>query len=63
MAKDLNADYSPGIRGRKMVKLKETLESLDLVVIAAEYGHGGRPAGSPLTSLPRATRSTSSGRR
>lgn len=44
MAKDLNADYSPGIRGRKMVKLKETLESLDLVVIAAEYGHG-RKAG------------------
>ena len=44
MAKDLNADYSPGIRGRKMVKLKETLESLDLVVLAAEYGHG-RKAG------------------
>ena len=44
MAKDLNADYSPGIRGRKMVKLKETLESLDLVIIAAEYGHG-RKAG------------------
>jgi DNA ligase-1 len=44
MAKDLDADYSPGIRGRKMVKLKETLESLDLVVIAAEYGHG-RKAG------------------
>ncbi|MGZ4849563.1 MAG: ATP-dependent DNA ligase, partial [Halobacteriota archaeon] len=44
MAKDLSADYSPGIRGRKMVKLKETLESLDLVVIAAEYGHG-RKAG------------------
>jgi DNA ligase-1 len=44
MAKDLSADYSPGIRGRKMVKLKETLESLDLIVIAAEYGHG-RKAG------------------
>jgi DNA ligase-1 len=44
MAKELSADYSPGIRGRKMVKLKETLESLDLVVIAAEYGHG-RKAG------------------
>lgn len=44
MAKDLGADYSPGIRGRKMVKLKETLESLDLIVIAAEYGHG-RKAG------------------
>ncbi|MGZ8892806.1 MAG: ATP-dependent DNA ligase, partial [Halobacteriota archaeon] len=44
MAKELSADYSPGIRGRKMVKLKETLESLDLIVIAAEYGHG-RKAG------------------
>jgi DNA ligase 1 len=44
MAKDLNADYSPGIRGRKMVKLKETLETLDLIVIGAEYGHG-RKAG------------------
>ncbi|MDD1720487.1 MAG: ATP-dependent DNA ligase, partial [Euryarchaeota archaeon] len=44
MAKDLHASYSPGIRGRKMVKLKETLDTLDLVVIAAEYGHG-RKAG------------------
>jgi len=44
MAKELSADYSPGIRGRKMVKLKETLESLDLIIIAAEYGHG-RKAG------------------
>ena len=44
MAKDLNASYSPGIRGRKMVKLKEARDTLDLVVIAAEYGHG-RKAG------------------
>ncbi len=44
MAKDLHASYSPGIRGRKMVKLKEALDTLDLVVIAAEYGHG-RKAG------------------
>jgi DNA ligase 1 len=44
MAKDLGAAYSPGIRGRKMVKLKETLETLDLIVIGAEYGHG-RKAG------------------
>jgi DNA ligase-1 len=44
MAKERSADYSPGIRGRKMVKLKETLESLDLIVVAAEYGHG-RKAG------------------
>jgi DNA ligase-1 len=28
MAKELSADYSPGIRGRKMVKLKETLDKL-----------------------------------
>ncbi len=44
MAKDVGAAYSPGIRGRKMVKLKETLETLDLIVIGAEYGHG-RKAG------------------
>ncbi len=44
MAKDLHASYSPGIRGRKMVKLKEALDTLDLIVIAAEYGHG-RKAG------------------
>jgi len=46
-----------------MVKLKETLESLDLVVIAAEYGHGRKAPGSPRTSSPRATRTTSDGRR
>ena len=44
MAKELDADYSPGIRGKKMVKIKEALETLDLIVISAEYGHG-RKAG------------------
>jgi DNA ligase 1 len=59
MAKELGADYSPGIRGRKMVKLKETLESLDLIVIAAEYGHG-RKAGW-ITSFELAARDEDNG--
>ena len=44
MAKDLNATYSPGIRGKKMVKIKEVLDTLDLAIISAEWGHG-RKAG------------------
>ncbi|MGB9370627.1 MAG: hypothetical protein WCB79_01620 [Halobacteriota archaeon] len=42
---------SIGTSGRKMVKLKETLESLDLLVITAEYGHG-RKAGWILVRAP-----------
>jgi len=34
--------YSPGKRGKSWLKLKRTLASLDVVVVAAEYGHGKR---------------------
>ncbi|MEM2934692.1 MAG: ATP-dependent DNA ligase [Methanocellales archaeon] len=40
MAKDMNAPYSPGTRGRKMLKLKSFLDTLDVAVLAAEYGEG-----------------------
>lgn len=44
MAKDLNATYTPGVRGRKMVKIKSALDTLDLAIVSAEWGHG-RKAG------------------
>ncbi len=44
MAKDLNATYTPGMRGRKMVKIKEVLDTLDLAIVSSEWGHG-RKAG------------------
>ncbi|WP_325378297.1 ATP-dependent DNA ligase [Methanocella sp.] len=44
MAKDLSATYTPGVRGKKMVKIKEVLDTLDLAIVSAEWGHG-RKAG------------------
>jgi DNA ligase-1 len=34
--------YTPGKRGKSWLKLKRTLATLDVVVVAAEYGHGKR---------------------
>jgi len=42
MAKRLNSPYIPGIRGKHWLKVKKTLEPLDLVIVAAEYGTGRR---------------------
>lgn len=42
MIKDPNAPYMPGIRGKKMMKLKAEPETLDLVVIGGTYGNGKR---------------------
>ncbi|MCD6530555.1 ATP-dependent DNA ligase [Candidatus Bathyarchaeota archaeon] len=42
IAKKLDSTYIPGVRGKNWLKLKEVLEPLDLVIIAAEYGHGRR---------------------
>ncbi|HIE15225.1 TPA: ATP-dependent DNA ligase [Candidatus Bathyarchaeota archaeon] len=42
MAKRLNSPYTPGVRGKHWLKIKETLEPLDLVIVAAEYGYGRR---------------------
>ncbi|MEM0313730.1 MAG: ATP-dependent DNA ligase [Candidatus Bathyarchaeia archaeon] len=42
IAKKLDSKYTPGIRGRYWLKIKPTLEPLDLVIVAAEYGYGRR---------------------
>jgi len=42
MAKKLDSPYTPGHRGKKWLKIKTVLETLDLVITAAEYGYGRR---------------------
>jgi len=42
VAKKLDSDYTPGIRGKRWLKVKPVLEPLDLVIVAAEYGYGRR---------------------
>ncbi|HVP27077.1 MAG TPA: ATP-dependent DNA ligase [Candidatus Bathyarchaeia archaeon] len=42
MAKKPDSPYTPGIRGKRWLKVKPVLEPLDLVIVAAEYGYGRR---------------------
>ena len=42
MVKNPNSPYTPGIRGKQWFKVKKTLDTLDLVIVAAEYGYGRR---------------------
>jgi DNA ligase-1 len=42
MIKDPESAYTPGKRGKAWLKLKRELATLDVVVTAAEYGHGKR---------------------
>jgi len=42
VAKRVDSPYTPGVRGKHWFKIKESLEPLDLVVVAAEYGYGRR---------------------
>jgi DNA ligase-1 len=42
MIKDPESAYTPGRRGKSWLKLKRELATLDVVVTAAEYGHGKR---------------------
>jgi DNA ligase 1 len=42
MIKDLASPYTPGKRGKFWLKMKRELATLDVVVTAAEYGHGKR---------------------
>ncbi|MBL9210594.1 MAG: ATP-dependent DNA ligase [Opitutaceae bacterium] len=42
IAKDPQSLYTPGRRGLAWVKLKKAYATLDVVVVAAEYGHGKR---------------------
>ncbi len=41
MAKELASPYSPGVRGKSWLKLKHVM-SLDLVIVAADWGYGRR---------------------
>lgn len=38
--KDPNSEYQSGKRGRNWIKLKKELDTLDVVITMAEYGHG-----------------------
>jgi DNA ligase-1 len=42
MFKKLDSPYKPGARVGHMVKLKPTMETLDLVIVGAEWGEGKR---------------------
>ncbi len=42
VAKSLDSPYTPGIRGKHWFKIKHTLDTIDLVIVAAEWGHGRR---------------------
>jgi DNA ligase 1 len=42
MVKDQDSFYQPGRRGGSWIKLKKELATLDVVVVAAEQGHGKR---------------------
>lgn len=42
VVKDPSSAYAMGKRGSGWVKLKEELDTLDVVIVAAEYGHGKR---------------------
>ena len=41
MAKDLKSNYTPGVRGKKWFKIKP-VETLDVVIVAADWGSGRR---------------------
>lgn len=41
MAKDLKSTYTPGVRGKRWFKIKPA-ETLDLVIVAADWGSGRR---------------------
>jgi DNA ligase-1 len=40
--KDPDSLYYPGRRGRYWTKLKEELDTIDVIIVSAEYGHGKR---------------------
>ncbi|HEV3124915.1 MAG TPA: ATP-dependent DNA ligase [Candidatus Dormibacteraeota bacterium] len=42
LAKDPDSAYTPGRRGLAWLKLKKPLDTLDVVVVGAEWGHGKR---------------------
>ena len=42
VVKELESEYHPGKRGRHWTKLKHELDTVDAVIVIAEYGHGKR---------------------
>lgn len=42
MVKVLSSPYTPGIRGKNWLKIKPSVDTLDLAVIGAEWGEGKR---------------------
>ena len=42
VVKELESQYYPGKRGRHWTKLKYELDTIDAVIVIAEYGHGKR---------------------
>ena len=40
--KEPESQYHPGKRGRYWIKLKRELDTIDAVIVIAEYGHGKR---------------------
>ncbi len=42
VAKDPGSAYEPGARGKRWMKLKKVFDTLDVVVIGAQYGNGKR---------------------
>ncbi|HYB04593.1 MAG TPA: hypothetical protein VED17_09025, partial [Nitrososphaerales archaeon] len=42
VVKNPDSSYTPGKRGKSWIKLKSELDTLDVVIVAAEYGHGKR---------------------
>jgi DNA ligase-1 len=60
MAKQPEAPYASGRRGAQWLKLKRPLETLDVVVVGAEWGHGKRRA--VLSDLTFAVRDEEMGR-
>jgi DNA ligase 1 len=42
VVKNPGSTYKPGRRGKSWIKLKAELDTLDVVIVAAEYGHGKR---------------------
>ncbi len=40
--KDPDSNYHPGKRGRYWIKLKKELDTIDAIIVVAEYGHGKR---------------------
>ncbi len=42
MLKVISSPYTPGIRGKNWIKIKPAVDTLDLVVVGAEWGEGKR---------------------